>query len=272
MEPKFEATRPVKGIGALMIGMVTAQELHANPGDVKSGSRTCSEWIDGFIAEIERDFLKPEHAALLEVVAPDGAVLDHLDGRSLNPGHAIECAWFIMHEGRLRGDRRLIALGTRILDWMWTLGWDAAHGGLLYFTGLHGKPVQEYWHDMKFWWPHCEAVIATLLAWKLTSLRAHLVRRAGEPQGGPEERRQPRAGPGLLRGICPALQGRARSLPPLPIPDIRRLCPSPGSRSFFSPPFSLRGRSRCSSMSSTTTTPAPMQTRESKLPVRQERR
>jgi N-acylglucosamine 2-epimerase len=28
--------------------------------------------------------------------------------------------------------------------------------------------VQEYWHDMKFWWPHCEAVIATLLAWRLT--------------------------------------------------------------------------------------------------------
>jgi N-acylglucosamine 2-epimerase len=33
---------------------------------------------------------------------------------------------------------------------------------------VHGKPVQEYWHDMKFWWPHCEAIIATLLAWKLT--------------------------------------------------------------------------------------------------------
>ena len=41
-------------------------------------------------------------------------------------------------------------------------------GGLLYFTDVFGKPVQEYWHDMKFWWPHCEAIIATLLAWKLT--------------------------------------------------------------------------------------------------------
>ncbi|HOH09061.1 MAG TPA: AGE family epimerase/isomerase, partial [bacterium] len=30
------------------------------------------------------------------------------------------------------------------------------------------KPVQEYWHDMKFWWPHNEAVIATLLAWRMT--------------------------------------------------------------------------------------------------------
>ncbi len=29
-------------------------------------------------------------------------------------------------------------------------------------------PVQEYWHDMKFWWPHNEAIIATLLAYHLT--------------------------------------------------------------------------------------------------------
>jgi N-acylglucosamine 2-epimerase len=168
MLPKYEPARPMKGIGAHMIGLVTAQELRANLGDVSVNGRTCSEWIDAGISEIGRDFLKPEHAALMEVVAPDGSILDHLDGRTLNPGHAIECAWFIMHEGRLRQDRGLIALGAQILDWMWARGWDAEHGGILYFTDLRGLPVQEYWHDMKFWWPHCEAIIATLLAWKLT--------------------------------------------------------------------------------------------------------
>jgi N-acylglucosamine 2-epimerase len=162
------ASRPAKGIGALMIGIVTAQEIRANLGDVAVGGRTCTEWIDTAITEIERDFLKPEHAALMEIVGVDGAILDHCDGRMLNPGHAIECAWFIMHEGRLRGERRLIVLGAQILDWMWARGWDAEHGGLLYLTDLRGLPVQEYWHDMKFWWPHCEAIIATLLAWRLT--------------------------------------------------------------------------------------------------------
>jgi N-acylglucosamine 2-epimerase len=68
----------------------------------------------------------------------------------------------------LRDDRRLIRLGLTILDWMWPRGWDDEHGGLFYFRDLRGLPVQEYWHDMKFWWPHCEAVIATLLAWTLT--------------------------------------------------------------------------------------------------------
>ena len=168
MPPKFEATRPMKGIGPHMIGIATAQELRANLGDVTVSGRTCTEWIDRSIAEIERDFLKPEHRALLECVAPDGGVIDHHEGRTLNPGHALECAWFVMHEGALRGDRRLIHLGTTILDWMWARGWDTEHGGLLYFTDLLGKPVQEYWHDMKFWWPHNEAIIATLLAWQLT--------------------------------------------------------------------------------------------------------
>jgi len=168
MQPKFEMTRPMKGIAPLMICIVTAQELRANLGDRSAGGRSCSEWIDHCIAEIERDFFKPDIGALMEVVGPDGSIIDHIDGRTLNPGHAIECAWFIMHEGRHRGDKRLIVLGCSILDCMWRRGWDQERGGVLYFTDVFGKPVQEYWHDMKFWWPHNEAIIATLLAWKLT--------------------------------------------------------------------------------------------------------
>lgn len=168
MPPKFEPTRPMKGLGPLMIGIVTAQELRAHLGEVRITGRTCTEWIDRFIAEIERDFLRPEHQALLETVGPNGEIIDHHDGRTLNPGHAIECAWFILHEGKLRGDVRLVRLGCTILDWMWARGWDEEYGGLFYFRDLRGLPVQEYWHDMKFWWPHNEAVIATLLAWQLT--------------------------------------------------------------------------------------------------------
>ena len=161
-------TRPSMGVGPLMIGLATAQEIRANLGEVNVKGWTCSEWIDWFIDQIEINFLKPEHEALMEVVAPDGSIIDHFDGRQLNPGHAIECAWFIMHEGKLREDQRLVKLGTTILDWMWRRGWDEDHGGLFYFRDLRGLPVQEYWHDMKFWWPHCEAIIATLLAWRLT--------------------------------------------------------------------------------------------------------
>lgn len=168
MPPKAETTRPSQGIAAHMIAIVTAQELRGNLGDITVSGRTCTEWIDQSIATIERDFFKPEIGALMEIVAPDGGIIDHIEGRTLNPGHAIECAWFIMHEGAHRSDRRLVVLGCAILDCMWRRGWDQEHGGVLYFVDVFGKPVQEYWHDMKFWWPHNEAIIASLLAYQLT--------------------------------------------------------------------------------------------------------
>ena len=101
-------------------------------------------------------------------VAPDGSIVDHFDGRTLNPGHAIEAAWFVLEEAAHRKDSRLQKLGCEMLDWMWERGWDEEFGGLFYFRDVFGKPVQEYWHDMKFWWPHDEALIATLMAYRMT--------------------------------------------------------------------------------------------------------
>ncbi len=169
MMPKVNTdVRPMIGIGALMIGIVTAQELRLNLGHVDVAGRSATEWIDRFIFDIDRLFFKPETEVLMETVAPDGSLIDHHEGRMLNPGHAIECAWFILHEGRLRGEKSYIRLGLRILDCMWRRGWDNEHGGLFYFRDVHDKPVLEYWQDMKFWWPHCEAIIATALAYEVS--------------------------------------------------------------------------------------------------------
>jgi N-acylglucosamine 2-epimerase len=169
MMPKVESsTRPMMGIGPLMIGIATAQELRENLGDVVVKGKSCTAWIDWSIDRIERYFMKSDSQALMEIAGPNGEIIDHFDGRQLNPGHAIECAWFLMHEGKLRQDERLKQLGLTILDWMWKRGWDDEFGGLFYFRDLRDLPVQEYWHDMKFWWPHCEAIIATLLAYQLS--------------------------------------------------------------------------------------------------------
>ncbi|TPE43904.1 AGE family epimerase/isomerase [Pontibacter mangrovi] len=161
---KFTDTRPAKGIGVPMIMMNTAQQLRDTIGDER-----CDEWISKWIAEIEKDFVKDDIRCVMEQVAPDGSIIDHIDGRTLNPGHAIEGAWFILHEAKHRNnDPHLIDLGCRMLDYMWERGWDKEHGGILYFRDVYGKPVQEYWHDMKFWWPQNETIIATLLAYLLT--------------------------------------------------------------------------------------------------------
>jgi N-acylglucosamine 2-epimerase len=151
------------GMGPRMIAIVTAQELRANLGDDAANG-----WIDRCIDEIRRYFVKADLRVVMESVGPNGEIVDHFDGRTLNPGHAIEGAWFIMHEGKLRGDKALVRLGCDMLDWMWERGWDAQYGGILYFRDVYGKPVQEYWQDMKFWWPHNETIIAALLAYQLT--------------------------------------------------------------------------------------------------------
>ncbi|MCF2502690.1 AGE family epimerase/isomerase [Dyadobacter sp. CY107] len=164
LEPKFTSTRPAKGIGVPMILMNTAQQLRETIGDPR-----CNGLIDQFIKEIENDFVKDDMQCVMEQVAPDGSIIDHIDGRTLNPGHAIEGAWFILHEAKYRNnDPHLIALGCKMLDYMWERGWDKEFGGIFYFRDVYDRPVQEYWQDMKFWWPHNEVIIATLLAYTLT--------------------------------------------------------------------------------------------------------
>jgi N-acylglucosamine 2-epimerase len=164
LEPKFTNTRPSKGIGVPMIMMNTAQQLRDNIGDPR-----CDDLITGWIKEIETYFVKDDIECVMEQVAPDGSIIDHIDGRTLNPGHAIEGGWFILAEALHRNnDRQLIELGCRMIDYMWKRGWDHEHGGLFYFRDVYNKPVQEYWQDMKFWWPHNETIIATLLAYLLT--------------------------------------------------------------------------------------------------------
>jgi len=162
--PKFTEHRKMKGMGHPMIGIVTAQEMRKNLND-----ESYTSYIDRWIEEIREDFLNYEYQAVMETVGPGGEFLDHFDGRTLTPGHAIEGAWFIFEEAHIRNeDPELIETGTTMLDWMWEIGWDKEYGGIYYFRDVKGLPVQEYWHDMKFWWPQNETIIATLWAYTLT--------------------------------------------------------------------------------------------------------
>jgi N-acylglucosamine 2-epimerase len=163
-QSKLTDTRPMKSLSGAMMSLVTAQELRRCLND-----DSYNEDIDSCIKEIQSDFMKPDLKCVMESVGVNGEVLDHFDGRLLNPGHAMEAAWFVLNEARRRGnDSALIKMGCQMLDWMWARGWDEEHGGIYYFRDVDGKPVQEYWHDMKFWWVHNEAILATLLAYLLT--------------------------------------------------------------------------------------------------------
>ena len=190
MPPKTTGARPLESIGPRMFTLLIAQELRRRLGEDALYTR----WIDRSLEDIARRFVKPQLRVVMELVAPDGGICDHFDGRTLNPGHAIEGAWFVLAEAQHRGDAALTKLGCDMLDWMWARGWDETHGGLFYFRDVHDKPVQEYWAEMKFWWPHDEALIATLHAYAITreprylqwheQLREWSFRRFADPRHG----------------------------------------------------------------------------------------
>ncbi|MFM8579659.1 MAG: AGE family epimerase/isomerase [Planctomycetaceae bacterium] len=175
IEPKVvPRTRPVATLSAPIIVLGTAQAIRVSVARLPDGAQrhsvTLDSAINAAIEAIRTHFVRPELEVVLENVLADGSTfLDHADGRLVNPGHAIEGAWFVMEEGHRRGDRSLVDLGTRMLEWSWRLGWDDSCGGLLSLRDVAGKPCTEYWHDMKFWWPHAEAEIAMLMAWRLTA-------------------------------------------------------------------------------------------------------
>jgi N-acylglucosamine 2-epimerase len=171
LEPKvIPATRQLKSHAMPMILLATTQVLRQAGNDP-----LYQQVIDESLAEVFDHFVRPEFRVLLENVGPNGEFLDEPDGREVNPGHAIETAWFIMEESRYRNnDPELLARACEILDWSLEIGWDEQYGGILYFKDCKGYPSPRYEHDMKLWWPHNEAIYATLLAYYLTGNKRYI--------------------------------------------------------------------------------------------------
>lgn len=156
-------TRLLKSHAMPMILIATSQVLRQVDDDA-----LYDDTISRAREEVLRDFAKPEKKCLLETVLADGSMLDAPEGREVNPGHAIETAWFLLEEARYRNDKDLIARACEIIEWSLEIGWDAEHGGILYFVDCDGKPADRYEHELKLWWPHNEALYALLLAFHLT--------------------------------------------------------------------------------------------------------
>ena len=164
LPPKFEASVQLQGHSIVMILINVASRLRLVIDDAK-----LTKQIDESIDKLRRYFIHPEFKCLLESVGPNGEFIDTNLTRTINPGHCIETAWFILEESRTRGwDDDLTKLALQIFDWSWDWGWDEQYGGIINFRDCRNLPPQDYSQDMKFWWPQCETIIASLYAYLAT--------------------------------------------------------------------------------------------------------
>jgi len=91
------------------------------------------------------------------------------EGRLFCPGDSIEASWFLLHALEFAPDEEMRALLLESIEGALEFGWDQEHGGLYYFMDVEGLPPLPLESNMKLWWPHTEAIYATILAYKMTA-------------------------------------------------------------------------------------------------------
>ena len=136
LEPKYLDTLKSQGHSITMILVNTASRIRA-----AINAPLLTEQIDRSIKALRTYFMHPEFKALLEMVGPDGEFIDSINGRTINPGHCIETAWFILEEAKYRNwDKELVDMALTILDWSWDWGWDKEYGGIYWSLNYDGTP------------------------------------------------------------------------------------------------------------------------------------
>ena len=169
---KFEADVKLQGHSIVMILINVGSCIRKVVDDPK-----LTQQIDESIEKLKKYFIHPEFKCLLETVGENGEFVDTNMTRTINPGHCIETSWFIMEEAKLRvWDKPMLDMALQVFDWSWDWGWDKQYGGIINFRDCKNLPPQDYSQDMKFWWPQCETIIASLYAYLGTGDEKYLYR------------------------------------------------------------------------------------------------
>ena len=160
--------RPMKAMGVCMMDIWLAGELE---GIVPQGE--LDALADRAEAQIFDIHIDRQLKTVFERVLPGGGHPDCMEGRLLNPGHALETLWFVMRRAAGRGDTARVKDISEIMLWVAERGWDEEYGGFFYYQDYRGFPTEKLESDMKLWWVHAEALCAFLLAYKLTADPRH---------------------------------------------------------------------------------------------------
>lgn len=160
--PKYHISS--KALSPVMIMMSTARSMAECAPDPEYYETLAKKYADEVL---QGGFLSDEIPALLENISPDGKFMDTPTGRTINPGHSLETAWFLMVEGMLAKNDKALDAARQIIDITLPLGLDKKHGGIIAFCDALGKPATALEWDMKLWWPQNEAIIANRMAYEI---------------------------------------------------------------------------------------------------------
>jgi N-acylglucosamine 2-epimerase len=157
-------TRPLKNFALPMILCNLALEIEHLLDET-----ILIEVMNDCIHEVMDVFYRPELGGIIiENVTQSGELSDTFEGRTINPGHAIEAMWFIMDLGKRLNRTDLIEKAVKITLTMLNYGWDEKYGGIFYFMDRLGYPPQQLEWDQKLWWVHIETLISLLKGYHLT--------------------------------------------------------------------------------------------------------
>lgn len=170
--------------GIYMIMLNTTHELASALKELKDEEY---EAVDGFaesyMLEIMENFVAEDNL-IQEMIREDNShIYDTLYGRYINPGHTLECMWFIMHYAMEKNYDDIIARGCEIVKNAFEKGWDYEYGGILLFAdrdggrpkgdseGIENDPMYHKilndWGN-KLWWTHSEMLYTLLLSNRLS--------------------------------------------------------------------------------------------------------
>ena len=115
-------------------------------------------------------FLRKDRGLVLERLLVEGSEFGPPNGTVVVPGHAIESMWFQMHLARARKDSTTLDRACQAIRRHLEFGWDWEEeygGGLLLAVDADARTEVGWgFPDSKLWWPHTEALYATLLAYE----------------------------------------------------------------------------------------------------------
>lgn len=171
--PKFLDTAPqMRGLAnSSVLLMVTRIMRQSDPENQHEYLQTEKSLVN----EILGYHFNQKLGTLIENVGPKGEyVSDYSSGRVMCPGHILETVAELLDESEDLGDNTYIDQIETIYDGAFRYGWDNEYGGLLYFVDTENYPPQAYEHDMKLWWVHTEALIASIKLFRVTGKERYL--------------------------------------------------------------------------------------------------